>query len=215
MRSFFPCRPGFRLIAGFGSLLLIGLLSSCASPTRFTLLWHDQNYSGAPLQDILILGVADQPGKRRLFEDTFAQAFIGNGTNAVASYKVLPDGGKPDQSVIDRAIASRRTDAVLVTHLLGVEEKEIYHPPVSYTFPRHYRLGYYGHYVTVWDHIHQPGYYSRHQAVRLESNLYDSQTGKLIWSAQSETLDPESANVLIDSLSREVLRNLKQQKLIE
>lgn len=198
------------------ALLLLSLLAGCATRTRFTQLWHDPNYAGGPLSDILILGVSDNPARRRVFEDTFAQALKESSVNGLASYSVLPESdGKPDQKTIDQAIASRRTDAVLVTHLLGVDEKEIYHPPMAYTFPRSYRVGgYYGHYVTIWDYVHQPGYYSQHQYVRLESNLYDSQTGKLIWSAQSETIDPESANALIESLSGEVIADLKEQELI-
>jgi hypothetical protein len=209
-------KPHRSVLYLFIGLLLISLLAACATRTRFTLTWHDPRYSGGPLQDILILGVSDDAGRRRVFEDTFVQAFKAINVNSVAGYTVLPeDNPKPDQKTIDRAVASQQTDGVLVTHLLGVDEKDIYHPPISYSFPRSYRVGgYYGHYITVWDYIHQPGYYSQHQFVRLESNLYASKSGKLIWSAQSETIDPETANALIESLSREVIADLKKEGLI-
>jgi hypothetical protein len=206
----------YRLLYRLLCLLLVSLIIACATETRFTLTWRDPNYSGGPLKDILVLGVSDQQGRRRVFEDTFAQAFKTIGVNSVAGYTVLPgENSKPDQKTINQAVASQQTDGVLVTHLLGVDEKEIYHPPMAYSFPRSYRVGgYYGHYITVWDYVHQPGYYSQHQFVRLESNLYATKSGKLIWSAQSETIDPESANALIESLSREVIANLKKEGLI-
>ncbi len=80
--------------------------------------------------------------------------------------------------------------------------------------PRHHHsLGPY--YYSVHQYTQTPGYYIDHKYVRLESNLYETKTEKLIWSASSETIDPKSVNELIESLCKKVLKSLKDNNLIK
>ena len=50
--------------------------------------------------------------------------------------------------------------------------------------------------------------------VKLETNLYDVASEELVWSMQSETIDPESANALVDSLAETVIGNLRRHALL-
>ncbi len=102
---------------------------------------------------------------------------------------------------------------MLVTRLLGVEEKTEYVPPRTYTVPGHY-YGYYGYYGSSWDVVHEPGYYQTHTIVRLETNLYQVQTGDLVWSGQSETFNPNSVKDIIDSATQAVARHLGDEGLL-
>ena len=105
---------------------------------------------------------------------------------------------------------------ILVTHLIGVENKEVYHPPKTHAVPsRGYHNRFNSYYPRVYEYVHEPGYYTQHKNVNLETNLYETRTEKLIWSVTSETLDPGSVNSIIESLSNEVIKNLRKNNLLE
>jgi hypothetical protein len=50
--------------------------------------------------------------------------------------------------------------------------------------------------------------------ITLESNLYDTATGDLIWSAQLETVEQSSLETMIRDFIEVVTRNLVKQGLI-
>jgi hypothetical protein len=113
---------------------------------------------------------------------------------------------------LDPVVERNDIDAVLVTHLVGVERGETYTPP-RYT-PAPYYGGLYRYHSRVRGYVYEPGYYSQYELVKLESNLYDAGSGELVWSMQSETMSPDSEQKLIDAQIAAVVKRLKAQKLL-
>ena len=206
MKGFFRCV----VIAIPVCLLFI----SCAA-TKLTHVWTDEAYRGAPFSNVLVIGVSDQERVRRSFEDKFVKQLKEIGIEAVASAAVIPSDKKLEKKAIASAVERSGVDAVLVTHLLGVDKKETYHPPSTYYHPApYYYGGYYGYYGNVYSYVHSPAYYTSHVLVRLETNLYEVDTEKLIWSGKSETWDPKSKTEVIDSVIKVVIKNLQKDKLL-
>ena len=77
-----------------------------------------------------------------------------------------------------------------------------------------YYGGWYGYYSYSYTVSYSPGYTYQRTTVVLESNLYDAASGQLIWSAQSETFDPTNVEDAIISVSTELVRNLREEKLL-
>jgi hypothetical protein len=194
----------------FPLLIIIALIGACTT-TKPTLEWRDQNYAGGSFDNILIVGVADQETVRRSFENTFVEQLGKENTKATASFAVMPPDARPTEENIRSTIAEIKFDSVLFTHLVGVEEEDVYHPPSYSTHP--YR-GMYGYHGYVRGYVYEPGYYTRHQTVRLETILYDTETEQIVWSMQSETLNPNSEKALIDAKIKAVIQRLKSQGLI-
>jgi hypothetical protein len=48
----------------------------------------------------------------------------------------------------------------------------------------------------------------------MEFNLYDVETGKLMWKVRSETIRPGAAAKLIDEASKKVMKDLRADRLI-
>jgi hypothetical protein len=132
---------------------------------------------------------------------------------ASPSYGALPHSTRLTEAQVRGAIEGGGYDGVIVTRLLGVEEKTEYVPPRTYTVPGRY-YGYYSYYGSSWDVVHEPGYYKTHTIVRLETNLYDVGTGDLVWSGQSETFDPSSLTDSIDSVTKVVAKHLRKESLV-
>ncbi len=198
-----------------GSLFIIFLffLAACAS-TKLTGVYKDRNYAGGYLKSVMIVGVSDNLKNRRLFEDSFAEQFKKTGIEAFSGVVVVQEGKKLNKETIKGAAEDLGAETVMVTHLVGIEEKEIYVPPSYDVMPSHHdHLGTY--YYSVHQYANTPAYYIDHKYVRLESNLYETKTEKLIWSASSETLDPKSVNELIETLCKKVMKSLKDNNLIK
>jgi hypothetical protein len=200
----------------FGTLTIIALffLTACA-PTKLTAVYKDSSYTGGSLESVLVVGVAENLRNRKMFEQFFAEQFQNNGVKAFSSADSIPSDKELNKETIKGLAEKLGADAVLVTHLVGVDEKEEYIPP-AYTnvpSPHHHALGPY--YSGVYGYVHNPGYYVTHEYVRLENNLYETKTEKLIWSSSSETINPASVNETIESLCKVVMKSLRDHQLIK
>jgi len=207
----------YRTLATISLFLLF--LNSC-TPTKLIDAWKDKSYTGGTLKSVMVLGVANNPRNRKMFEEVFSKQFKGHGVEAVTSFEAIPKDVKLDKEnikshkeIIKAAAIKRGVEAILVTHLVAVEEKEVYHPPTYELAPQYYH-GFDDYYPVIFDNVYTPGYYSQHKYISLESNLYDINTEKLIWSASSKTTDPESVNEIIESLCKEVMKSLRKNGLI-
>jgi hypothetical protein len=110
---------------------------------------------------------------------------------------------------VEVAIEGKDIDAVLVTRLLGVEQVEQYHPPTYH--------GYYGSYDSYYRHSRansSPGYHSSYTLLKLETNLYDALTGKLVWSMQSESMDSPTPQDIIKGQVALTVKRLGERDLI-
>ena len=59
------------------------------------------------------------------------------------------------------------------------------------------------------------GYYSKEEVAKLESRLFETKTEKLIWQVIFKTANPKSVSAVTESLSKEVMKNLRENNLIK
>ena len=206
MKRLFKCTT----FAIFASLLFI----SCAT-TKLTETWKDDRYRGAPFSDLFVIGVAKEENTRRSFENKFVEKLKAAGVQAVASASVMESDQKIEKAAILAAIAKLDIDAVLVTRLVSLKEKEVRSPSTSdYGSPDDYHGRYYTDYNAAYDYAHQPAQYTTSVRVGLETKLYDARTEKLIWAASSKTANPKSKIKLFDAIIEALVRDLKKNKLL-
>lgn len=191
----------------------LSFLSSCTN-TKITSVWMDSEKAGTAFNDILIIGIADEEHNRRLFEEQFTNQLKAAGIESEVSYTLLPQGTDINRDKVSSAIEGKSIDAVIVTHLVAVEEETVYRPSMDYQPAYGYSDDLYSYYPQVHTYVHQPGYYTTHEVVRLETNLYEVANEELVWSAQSSSFAPESAKEVIDELVNLVIKDLQQKGLI-
>jgi hypothetical protein len=199
------------LIAAVFSLML---LSSCTN-TKITSVWMDSKKAGTSFNDILIIGIAEEEHNRRLFEEEFANQLRTAGIESEVSYVILPQGTDINRDTVASAIEGKEIDAVIVTHLVAVEEETVYRQNMDYRPTYGYYDGLYSYYPHVNTYVQQPGYYTTHDVVKLETNLYEVASEDLVWSAQSRSFAPESAKEVIDDLVKLVIKDLQEKGLIK
>lgn len=198
----------------FAAAVSLIVISACTN-TKITSVWMDQEKAGTSFNDILVIGIAEEEHNRRLFEEQFTAQLNAAGIESEVSYKILPAGTVINRDTVAAAIEGKNIDAVIVTHLVGVDEETVYRQNMDYRPSYGYYNGLYSYYPHVNTYVHQPGYYTTHDVVKLETNLYQVKTEDLVWSAQSRSFAPESAKEVIDDLVRLVIKDLQEKGLIK
>lgn len=208
------------------TLLLSGvifLLSSCAN-TKISQSWVEPNHNKS-YKDLLIIGIGESEQSRRAYESYFADELRANKIEALASYTLIKSDEKIERETVLKAIEGLEIDAVIVTHMVAVDEETVYRPSTGYGYGgygyggggyyggAHYG-GLYSYYPHVNSYVHNPGYYTTHETYTLETNLYDVKSEELIWSARSRTFSPESVDEVIVDLTKLLIKDLDDKKLI-
>jgi len=200
------------------------LLSSCAN-TKISQSWVEPNHTKS-YNDLLIIGIAESEQSRRAYESYFITELEEHKIEAVASYTLIKSNEKMDRDTVVKAIDGLEIDAVLVTHMVAVDEETVYRPGnYGYGYGSvGYGGGYYGgghygglysYYPHVNSYVHKPGYYTTHETYTLESNLYDVASEELIWSARTRTFSPESVDEVIVDLTKLLIKDLEDKGLIK
>jgi hypothetical protein len=200
------------LINWFGYLSMIALLfvSCSGTGTELTQKRIDDSYKGRPVSDILVIAITGNEHNRRTFEKKFVSQLKSVGVDAVSSEEAMPMPAdlQLKKETILNAVQQHENDAVIITHLIGKEEKDIY------TRGGSPHGGFYGFYRSRYSYAHDPGYSSTSTTVRLQTNLYDVKTEKLIWSGKSNSWSNEAKDQIINDVIKAVITDLYNNKLI-
>ena len=84
----------------------------------------------------------------------------------------------------------------------------------AYYYPSPYYRSYNTYYTRRYETIYEPPTVSNYQIATVESNLYDTSTGELIWSAQLETTVEGSLLKMIDDFIDVVIQDMKKKALL-
>ena len=190
------------------------LAMSCAS-IKLISTWKDKDYAGGHIQRVLVVGATERLNDRVMFEAAFVKQLEAAGLKAISSFSVTSPNKSLDKDFIQTAAKKAAAPAVLVTHIVGTEKKDVYIPPMSHPAPygRYYHLDHY--YRSVVGYVQTPGYYTRQEFVVLETNLFETKAEKTIWSATSESFEPKSVAATTDALAKAVVRSLRDSGLIK
>ena len=195
------------LVKLFGYLFSFAFLVISCAGTELTQKQIDEFYTGNPVSDILVIAITGNEHNRRSFEKKFVAQLKSVGVDAVSSEEAIPMPANLElkKEMILNAVNQYKNDAVIITHLIGKEEKDVY------TRGGSAHRGFYGFYRSRYS---DPGYSSTSTTVRLETNLYDVKTEELIWSGKSKTWSKDSKDKIINDVIKTVIKNLQQNKLI-
>jgi hypothetical protein len=195
-------KPIYRYILSTFVLALL-LLPSCSATTQLTSVWRDETYRDHP-RKILVLGMLQTPGNRRILEDEMVRQLKAHGTDAVAGYTVLPEQIEANKETITAIMNEIGADAVLISRLMDKKSVTTYvpgsPPPTGYGWQ-----GYYSY---------NQGYTVQDEYAVVQTNLYDLKTNKLIWTAASETWVSGDNDNLILKFTEIIGDALARQKVI-
>jgi hypothetical protein len=201
--------------------IMFSLLLAACSNTKFTKQWLDEDFDEHPYDDILVLAVADKMGNRQDAENYIVKKLGEAGIDAIPSYDILPQTEAIDREAVGKAIEGLQLDAVIVMYATGVSEEEYYVPARRFGIYSGYGYGhaqygsFYDYYPHAYNYVYLPGYDNTHYVVALETSLFDLNTGKMVWSGQSNTFAPDSVDDVIHNITELTIKELQKKKIIK
>lgn len=194
------------------------LMMACSSSTQITASWKNEEESRQPYNSILLAAFSEDLSLRQSLEGEFMTRLQNRDVTAIRSIDVFsPDffsGTEPNQDQVLEILEEVNVESIMTITLINVEEEERFVPGgrVGPAFAPMGRFGYYGNFFGYWDHWHgagwNQGYYTTDKKYFVETNLYDAESMKLVWSAQSRTVNPSDVQTFaaeyVDALKAEM-----------
>jgi len=138
---------------------------------------------------------------RHTSEDDMAQQLRARGVDAVPGYRILSDQDYRDREAAKAKLRTAGFDGVIVMRLVGKDTRLQYVPG---------DFGAYGYWGAGWG----PGYYEPETIVRIETAAYSLQNNRLVYSALSKTIDPNSVGSLVSDVTEKVANAMQKQGVV-
>ena len=181
------------------------LVVACSTPTRETSVWKSPDYAAGAMRKIAVFAGRVNATDRHTLEDAYAATLATYGVRATPSYTIFPESQvPPDVASVQTTLETQGYDGALVSTLRGVTEKTYISPDTDWAG------GFYGAY---WG-PGAPVYAETDQFVNFETTLWNPGTGKMVWSAVTQTENPRSGKDFAASLTKTVVPSLAKASLI-
>jgi hypothetical protein len=191
-------------------IFTISILSSCSSSTQLENEWSDKSYKKEGFKKILILGMATKPWKKKVFENEFRTAFKKYNIDAVSAWEELPEDETLNKETFDIYFRDKNIDAVLVATETGMSTKEtMYGGGTSFVV-----VGFHGFYVSTSAVYQVPGYMAEEKIIYMDTKLFETTEGKMVWSATSQSYEPKTTADVIKAVSYIVVDQLYAEDYI-
>jgi hypothetical protein len=171
--------------------------SGCASISLVNS-WKDPGVTEKQYRKLLVVGIADRPQMRQVFEEVFAGEVSKSGAIGITSYTLTGVEGKPTQAALDDAVKKSGADGIVTTRL--VDMKRHRDDRSGFVLTSHGTTAFYGASVSYATFVHQPVEVTTSTEAAIETTLFDTGTSYMVWSATSSAVNPEG----IITVSREV-----------
>ncbi|MFZ4857231.1 MAG: hypothetical protein ACOYL3_12625 [Desulfuromonadaceae bacterium] len=172
------------------SLIFLSMvaLSGCASVS----LLHSAKDPAVPVKQykkLLVVGIAERPQMRQVFEEVFAGEVRKGGADAIASYSITGVNDKLSRAAVVEAVKKSGADGVITTRLVGSSKKSAVR--TGFVMVDRGVNAFYGASVSYAEFVHQPVEVVTSTQVSIETNLFDAGTGMMVWSGTSSAVNPE------------------------
>jgi len=192
-------------------VFIVCISSSCSSSTQLENEWSDKSYKKEGFKKILIFGMATKSWKKKVFENEFVTAFKKYDIEAVAAWEELPEDKQLNKETFEIYFKDQHIDAVLVARETGESTKEtMYGGGSSFV-----AVGFYGFYVSTAAVYQVPGYLDNETVIYMDTKLFETTEGKLIWSATSQSYDPKTTSDVIKGVTYIVVNQLYAEDYIQ
>ncbi|SFN78560.1 hypothetical protein SAMN05428949_3464 [Chitinophaga sp. YR627] len=203
-------------------LMAIGLLSMTAcTSTKLTSSWKTPD--ARIQQENKIMVIALVPAKERslriLMENNLVAELKKEGYNAVSAYATYgPDDnlGKGDEKTALKKFRSSDVDQVMTIAMVDKSRERTYVPGYGAYGPygNPYYGGFWPYYRGWYGRMYDPGYTQVNTKYEWDTNLYDLKEKKLLYNAQSASVDPPTAYRQAYLFAKQIVKDMQKQQLI-
>ena len=199
---------------------LILLLAAGCSSSKLTHSWKAENIVPKHYSKILVLGLINEPDLtlREKMEAHIMDDLKALGYTAICScdeFNPKAFENMSEQQTLDK-FSNSGIDAVLTIVLLDKTKEKYYVPSmIRYSPYTIYRDRFWGYYRTMYDRVYTPGYYVESTKYFWESNFYEMGNKNMLYSAQSQSFDPSSAQTLGHEYGKMIVKDMLKQNILK
>ncbi len=184
----------------------LALVAGCSTSTTETNVWKAPSSSAGPLRNIAVFGGRVGETDRRTLEDGYVAELAAYGVHATQSYTLFPQSPvPPDADAIRTTLESAGYDGALVSALKNASETVVVPPEAGWAGGFYGPGGYWGTGGAV--------YPATVAYVKFETMLWSTTSGKMVWSATTQTENPTSGKAFVASLTKAVVPSLAKAGL--
>jgi hypothetical protein len=198
-------RPSRLFLAAVGT----ALATDAAAGTKLVSSWRDPSAGLLRFEKVLVLCVAPYESQSQFAEAELVRLM--KRTRGVAAHTVMSPGEAKDGEKMRAVMAREGFDGALTMRFVDTAQ-QITERAGGYV-PAH--TGFWDNYSGGFAVIYDPGYVKMDRAMQMETQVYSMKDGKLVWSGLSQTMNPKSAQQLVDDVARTVAGALRKARLIE
>ncbi len=194
-------------IYSFLLLLAVLLLVSCGQH-RLTSSWMSESLGQTKVNDVLVIGLARHPTTRNIFEKAYVEDLTDENIRAIPSHKVVEGTLVPTKEALLEVIQMTDAKTVLITRLANRKRKTYYQDatgPITSAYEEPYG---------AFFQSQAPQTAATKVFVYLESNIYDVESEKLIWSATAEAKDPIMTKEYMKKVTNIFIKDMKDKGLL-
>jgi hypothetical protein len=195
----------------FLAILAMLTASGCASVS----LLHsakDPAVTAKQYKKLIVVGIADKPQMRMVFEEVFAGEVQKGGAVGIASYSITGVNDKLSRDAVVEAVKKTGADGVITTRLVGSSKKSDVR--TGFVMVDRGVASFYGGSVSYAEFVHQPVEVITSTEAFLETNLFDAGTGKMVWSGTSSAVNPEGIITITGNLADLVIKAMRKDGLL-
>ena len=204
------------------ALLIISAIAAggCSSGTQVTSSWKSPSApsSAAAYKNVMVLALLSDKDRnlQQAMETEMVNELSGKGISAASAYQTFgPSRFSNSEKQAIRQLKKSGADAVMTITLLDKTKEKNYVPGnVTYQPVGLYYRRFRGYYRYAYDRMYTPGYYTTNTSYFWESNLYDLRTDMLVYSVQTESFDPASAQSLSKEYSKKISENMMKEGVL-
>jgi hypothetical protein len=187
------------------------IMAGCNS-SKITTSWKAENITPQKYNKVLVLGLIKESD--RSIQEKMENHFVGDleslGYNAVSSLKEY--GPKAFDKIEEAAaidkLKNSGVDAVLTIVLLDKEKERQY-------IPSNYSNRFWGYRNARYIRIYEPGYYVTNTKYFWESNFYEMDNQKLLYSVQTQSFAPDNAGSMGHEYGKLIVKNMVKQNILQ
>lgn len=193
-------------------LLIAALFVECGSGSSTS--WSTPNSPEGEIKTILVAALTPDIENRTTAEKEMVFWLRKNKYNAFASIDFKkPDKRLPLPEEIEKILKENNIDAVITLRLKDVEEDARY-VSANERNAMTINQGYYYNYMNAWNAYFVPGYYAKAKSITIESNIYETSDGKIVFTAVSDAIQASSIEYTISDLVQSVISKIKGSKVL-
>jgi hypothetical protein len=181
-------------------LFAVGLLLSGCSSIKVVETWNQPSWSKPPYKKTMVLAIGYDENRIAVIEDILVGELGRGGVTAVAGHNFIPVIKGASRDTIVAAVRSAGADAVLSLQVLSKGDSRVTQGGQS--------GGIYGTATNVGGNIIPSA--KTYEDAAIQTNLYDSASAELVWSATVTTYEADRETRVSRELARFFLERLRK-----